>query len=309
MNATYLSSLSKEDLKRFVDSFDTVLTDCDGVLWVENNAIEGSPEVLKKLRELGKKVFYVTNNSTKDRKDYVSKCLKLNYQATEEEIVSTAYLVANYLKSINFRKKAFLIGSAGFAKELDLAGVKYVGFGPDPMPEGLTTLGSLEGGLESLLEPDVGAVLLGFDPHFSYPKMVKAASYLSDPNCLYIVTNTDERFPVSSRLIYPGTGSMVAAISACAARDPLVVGKPNPYVAEAVSKIHPLDPKRTLMIGDRANSDVLLGANCGFRTLLVLTGVTSLDDVDKWKKSSDPEDKKLIPDFYLNKLGDFLQLL
>lgn len=76
---TKLSKLTKEEVRQFINSFDTVLTDCDGVLWLENNIIDKSPEVIHRLRELGKKVFYITNNSTKLRDEFVQKCKKLNY--------------------------------------------------------------------------------------------------------------------------------------------------------------------------------------------------------------------------------------
>lgn len=74
-----LSKLDKDDLASFLDSFDTVLTDCDGVLWMGDNAIDGSADALNQLRELGKKIFYVTNNSTKLRDEYVNKCRKLKF--------------------------------------------------------------------------------------------------------------------------------------------------------------------------------------------------------------------------------------
>lgn len=79
-SVTELSSLTAEAFKTFLDSFDTVLTDCDGVLWLEMKALEGSPDVINTLQDLGKKIFYVTNNSTKLREDFEKKGKLLGFK-------------------------------------------------------------------------------------------------------------------------------------------------------------------------------------------------------------------------------------
>ena len=72
-----------------------------------------SPEVMNTFQETGKKVFYVTNNSTKTRDEFVDKCKTLNFKATSENILCTSYLAANYLKSLSFSRKVYVIGSTG----------------------------------------------------------------------------------------------------------------------------------------------------------------------------------------------------
>nr|CAD7424031.1 unnamed protein product [Timema monikensis] len=215
MSAVNLDSLSKEELNTFIKSFDTVLCDCDGVLWLYDHGIEGSAEALNRFQHLGKKVFYVTNNR--------------------------------------------------IAKELEAVGIRHLGVGPDPV---LTDLGSLVS-QDLKLDPEVGAVVVGFDLHFNFLKMMKAASYTNNPDCVFIATNTDERFPMdAANIVVPGTGSIVAAVETCA--------------------------------------DILLGKRCGFQTLLVLTGVTKMREVDAWKASNKAEEQELVPDYYTGKLGDLL---
>lgn len=272
-----------------------------GVLWVYGKAIAGSADVMNNLKKLGKSIYFCTNNSTKTREELHVKGEELGYHITKDGIISTAHATAAYLKQRNFNKRVYVVGSEGITKELDKVGIEHTEVGPDVMP---STLGDFMA-KHLTLEQNIGAVVVGFDEHFSFPKMTKAASYLSDPNCLFIATNTDERFPMPT-LVVPGSGSFVAAIQTCAERKPIVIGKPNPAICEQLIKNKKINPARTLMIGDRANTDVLLGYNCGFQTLLVGSGIHQLSDVEQWKSSEDPEDKKLIPDVYLPKLGDLL---
>lgn len=295
MMSTCIDTLSAEDRRKFFNSFDTVLTDCDGVLWLLNNTLPGATEVMNGFKANNKKVFFVTNNSTKSLPQFLEKFHSLGFQATENEVVSTSFLAAKYLKAnLDPSKQVYVIGSPAIATELNVLNVRNFGVGEDYLKTSVPTF------VENIkLESDVGAVLVGFDEHLSYPKFFKAASYLKDPSVLFVATNTDESFPVpGTGLVMPGTGSLVCAVKTCAGREPFVVGKPSSYICNVLMERNNIDPSRTLMIGDRCNTDILLGKRCGFKSLLVLTGVNSLKDVEDWSKSDDPNLQELVPDFY-----------
>ncbi|GAB1864328.1 Glycerol-3-phosphate phosphatase [Camponotus japonicus] len=302
MSAINIKTLSCENVLKFLRSFDTVLTDCDGVLWLRTTPLPNSSNVMNLFRKFGKQVFYVTNNSTKTRDDLVEKCRALKFQANKDDILCTANLSACYLQSLSC-KKTYVIGSEAIARELEQVGISYHGIGPDVINPN-TSYSAFE------KDPEVTAVIVGLDKHFSYPKMVKAATYLNDTNVHFIGTNTDERFPNSSSdVVIPGTGSLVRCIESCAERKAVIMGKPDNYMVTMLMERSNIDPQRTLMIGDRCNTDILLGTRCGFITLLVLTGVTALSDVEKWKQSEHQEERDLVPNYYIDALGDLLPYL
>jgi phosphoglycolate phosphatase len=103
--------------------------DCDGVIWRGDSLIEDVPETLDMLRTMGKKLIFVTNNSTKSRKGYQSKFTKLGLKVSPEEIYSSSFAAAAYLESTKFPKdkKVYVVGEVGVQEELDLVGIKHFG--------------------------------------------------------------------------------------------------------------------------------------------------------------------------------------
>ncbi|XP_066024948.1 glycerol-3-phosphate phosphatase isoform X1 [Pocillopora verrucosa] len=286
--------------RNFIASIDTFIFDCDGVLWNEAGPLDGVVEVLQELRRLGKRVFFATNNSSKSRMAYLKKFEKFGIVAYEEEIYGTAYAVAYYLKEIlKFEKKVFTIGTTGMVEELDAMNIQHTGSGPDQSTGGY----NLQEWASFELDPEVGAVICGFDEHFSFHKLIKAASYLAKDSCLFIATNLDDRFPFNQNgVVIPGTGCLVISVEAAARRKAKVIGKPERVMFECIQSRHAIDPSKTCMIGDRLNTDIMFGNNCGLRTVLVLTGISSLKDVENVQTSVSPDNMNLVPDFYMPSL-------
>ncbi|XP_032234319.2 glycerol-3-phosphate phosphatase-like [Nematostella vectensis] len=296
--------LHQNNLRSFVESFDNFIFDCDGVLWVHAGIVPGVPELLQSLRKLGKKVFFVTNNNTKTREQFLEKFSKYGIQASHTEIYTSAYSTAYYIKNImKCNKKVYMIGGKGLSEELTQLGIPNIGYGPDCIDEGTDVQYD---DLEVDLDPEVGTVACGFDQFISVKKYIKASTYIVNRGCNFIATNMDDRLPTSNGITMPGTGCMVSFLATATRKQPIVAGKPARTSFDCIVHKYNIDPSRTLMVGDRLDTDVLYGHRCGTKALLVLSGCTTLEDVDKAKRSSKPDDQEKVPDFYLPSIADLL---
>ncbi|GFO26456.1 phosphoglycolate phosphatase [Plakobranchus ocellatus] len=296
-------SIAKRKLIRF--SGVVPLTSFTGVLWDADGPIHGSIETVSKLKRMGKQVFCATNNSSQTRDHYVKKCESYGYAAEKDEVLCTAYIAAKYLHASNFQGKVYMIGGKdSMGAELDKVGIEYICPGPDPLEGGNYS----EWHTNMKLDPEVKCVLVGYDPDFSYMKMMRAASYLKNPDCLYLVTNEDNTFPVKDpNFCIPDVGCISKPISMASGRVPIVMGKPTRNMFEVLRKIHNLDPPRCMMVGDRKDTDMMFAKNCGMRSLLVLSGISTIADIKQTSGKSGMEGAQ--PDFYaesLASLGAFI---
>ncbi|CAG8485638.1 9982_t:CDS:10 [Scutellospora calospora] len=271
------------DYESFIDKFDTFLIDCDGVLWKGDYVIPG------------KKILFVTNNSAKSRADYFKKFKNLNIEANEDEIFSSSYASAYYLKNIlKFPKdkKIYVIGESGIADELALEGIRYCGLNDNIVQDQPFTLEDITP------DPEVGAVLCGIDRYINYRKLAKALYYLNtNPGCIFLLTNNDSTFPFHDH-VAPGAGAIAAPLITSLNRDPdCIVGKPNKPMMDCIIQKFHLNIERTCMIGDRLETDIKFGINGGITTLLVLTGISSEKDF-LGKDVPFP----ITPDYYMSSL-------
>lgn len=270
--------------------------------------IGGSRDTVDKLERLGKKVYFVTNVASKSRSQIQQDAKNYGYNIREDNILSASYAVAKYLFDRKFSKKVYLIGHAGTEMELKNFGIDCIDSNNDSNVNECKSMSDIiTNGIE--LDQEVGAVIVCFDDRFNYFKLLKACNYLQNPECLFIGSSLDEIYPTNNETIIPATAPIIRAIEFSCKRPATIVGKPFQTICESLISQGHLIPERTLIIGDSAKFDILFGTNCGFQTMLVGTGVNSMDDVRKWQQSDNLEDKKLIPDVYLPKLGDLLMFL
>lgn len=286
-----------EPASQLLDNVDVFIFDCDGVIWRGDSVIDGIPATLEKLRALGKKVFFVTNNSTKSRKGYKKKFESLKLDVEPEEIFSSSFAAAAYLDQTKFKesgKKVYVVGEVGICEELDLIGVPWSG---GPNDEGkVATMGP---GDKVEHDSNVGAVVVGFDRHVNYYKIQYAQLCINEnPGCEFIATNLDAVTHLTDAQEWAGNGSMVGAIKGCTGKEPIVVGKPSPLMIDYLCDKLGLEKDRICMVGDRLDTDVLFGTDNGLKTCLVLSGVTTEEKLLS-------EENKITPDYYADSIVDF----
>ena len=286
-----------QSVEQFLDSYDTFLLDCDGVLW-KNDHITPLPRIstaIKRLQCLGKNIIYVTNNSNVSRDCLRKKFIQHGFESSLHNIFGNAYASAVYLKDIaKIKGKIYVIGSEGMKWELDRVGLVNFGVGPDA-DQPTHDISKL---LKVDLEDDVEAVLVGFDPFMNYMKVFKASSYLSNEFCHFLATNNVESsIDIGDDRKMPMTGTMVSTVANAAEREPMVVGKPHKLMFQCLLKKHPnININRTVFIGDSLTADMGFAKSIGADSAMVLTGTGTVEQIN--------EMPHLSPDYVLNSLGD-----
>ncbi|XP_061438699.1 SH3 domain-binding protein 1 [Rhineura floridana] len=300
--------LSGSTLREVVGEAQGVLFDCDGVLWTGEQAVPGAPELLERLSRNGKATLFVSNNSRRSVAELERRFSRLGFRGVRgEQVFSSALCSALYLRQRLLGGEAgagdslasppgcvFVLGGEGLRGELRDAGLRLAGEEGD---------GEEPPGQERL---PVRAVVVGYDDQFTFAKLTEACAYLRDPQCLLVATDPDPWHPLSNGQHTPGTGSLTAAVETASSRKAMVIGKPNTYMFECIVERFGVDPSRMLMVGDRLETDILFGKNCGLETVLTLTGVSHLEEAQAYMASDSPAAKDLVPHYYVDSIADLI---
>lgn len=249
---------------------------------------------------LGKRIVFVTNNSTKSRPDYQKKLTAMGIPSNVEEIFASAYSSAIYISRILKlqapKNKVFVIGESGIESELRTEGVPFIG-GTDPALRRDITPEDFNGLADgSLLDPDVGVVLAGLDFHINYLKLSMGFQYIRR-GAKFLATNLDSTLPMN-HTFFPGAGSITIPLINMTGQTPVALGKPSQAMMDAIEGKFHLDRARTCMVGDRLNTDIQFGVEGKLGgTLAVLTGVSK-------KEHWEAKDAVAVPAYYVDKLSD-----
>ena len=279
----------RELSKEFKD-ITLAIFDLDGVIYRGNSLIPKSDEVIKDLKENSVKIVYNTNNSTATRRMYVDRLKKFNIISEINDFFTSASITAGEITSLKQNATIFVIGEIGLREELEMKGHTIVNFNSD--------------------SNEVDYVIVGMDRDFNYKKLAFAQNCILQGNAQFYATNADSTFPITNRLL-PGAGVMVNALQTCTNQKPLkIFGKPNPFGISSILKNTNTHPEKSVIFGDRLNTDILAGNRANINTVLVLTGVAKEADVKKLRQDLAQSliiDKDLNPHLVINSLEDIFK--
>ncbi|GAB49806.1 HAD-IIA family hydrolase [Mobilicoccus pelagius] len=234
---------------------DSWLTDMDGVLVHEEDAIPGAAEFIEALKSHGLRFQVLTNNSIYTPRDLRARLLASGIDVPEDAIWTSALATARFLADQRPNGSAYVIGEAGLTTALYEVGYTMSSRNPD-------------------------YVVLGETRTYSF-EAITTAIRLIDCGARFIATNPDVSGPSPSGKL-PATGSVAALITAATDRTPYYVGKPNPLMMRTALNRIEAHSEHTVMIGDRMDTDVISGLEVGMRTVLVLSGSTSENEVERY---------------------------
>jgi 4-nitrophenyl phosphatase len=244
------------------------------VIFRGNRIIEGSREAIQRLKKGGKKLIFLSNNSTMSRRAYMKKFKANKIPASAEEFVLATSSTAEFIQSENPEAKIFLIGANGLKEEIELAGLEIV---------------------DDYQNADY--LVVGSDPDLTFDKITLALRAVRS-GIKYIATNPDKIFP-GSKGVTPGTGMMIGALYWMTGRMPdVIVGKPSPVIFTVAAKKLGVSTEKSVVIGDQLETDVAGGKKVKALTVLVLSGVNEERDIERLN---------IRPDFMYPKLINMLE--
>ncbi|WP_407271270.1 HAD-IIA family hydrolase [Radiobacillus sp. PE A8.2] len=231
--------------------------DLDGTLYRGNKVIEGAPETLSLIRNRGDRVVFLTNKPIVSREQYVEKLKKMGIMANLNEIINSNLITVKYLKKhMTIKDKVLVISEQPLLDELK---ENYIAITDNPA--------------------EATYVILSWDREFTYKKLDNAFQAWRN-GARVLATNPDRTCPVEHGFV-PDCGAIIGALEGATGEAvELIMGKPSHLMAEEAKSVLNLDYSDCFMVGDRLETDIKMANDIGFHSILVLTGSTSLADVE-----------------------------
>ena len=227
------------------------LFDMDGTLYLGDRLFPFTRELLDTIRAQGKRYLFMTNNSSKSVADYVKKLARLGIAASEEDFLTSSQATTYYLLQHYADKRFYVGGTKSLLAEFAAAGISVT----------------------DEREGQIDGVVLGFDTELTFRKLDDLSRLLRE-DILYIATHPDMVCPTEYGAV-PDCGAVTDMLFHATGKRPVVIGKPQPLMAELGMRRTGATPETTLVVGDRMYTDIECGIRAGAKTLLVFSGETT----------------------------------
>jgi len=255
----------ENDFMSLSENLKALIIDMDGVIWKADAPIGDLTAIFNRIRARGLKFVFATNNSTKTSDQYVEKLKGLGVDVEPWQVVTSSQAAARAVAQAFPRgTKALVIGEEGLRQPLEQEGFELV---------------SVENA------PQAQVVVMGMDRSVSFEKLSEATLLIRNGVHFY-ATNTDKTFPTPRGQI-PGAGAWVSVITTATDVQPIVTGKPFPFLMDLSLEKLGTQKKETLVIGDRLETDIAAGQAVGCPTALVLSGVSTREQAEHWAPKID----------------------
>ena len=248
------------------------LFDLDGTIYLGDALIPGADRVIATLREAGRRVAFLSNKPLQTREDYARKLTGLGILAVADDVVNSSLVLARHLATLDPGAPLFVIGEPPLIAEL------------------------IAHGFEVRRDPRVRWVVIAFDRTFDYAKLHLALQAVRGGARL-IATNPDRTCPTAEGEIPDCAGMMAAVEAVTGERVEIVVGKPSPIILEVALRRLGVTAADCVIVGDRLETDIVMGKDHGLATALVLTGIT---------RAGDPRIAEIGPDAVLPSIRELI---
>lgn len=232
------------------------IIDMDGVLIKESMIIPGADKFIKKLNDQKRKFLLLTNNPVYTPRDLAHRLQENGINIQEDQIFTSAMATAAFLHRQRPEGKAFVLGESGLTEAIHNIGYIITDINPD-------------------------YVVLGETTAYNFQTIKKAIRLLHDGKARFIATNPDVSGPSAGGIV-PACGSMAALIEKASGIAPFFIGKPNALMMRTALNYLNVHSENTIMVGDNLDTDIVAGVTSGMETILVLSGVTKEEDIDKY---------------------------
>jgi len=251
----YLDYVNKKN-KEKINKIKMFVLDMDGTIYLDGELFSFTKDFLNAVKKSGKDYCFYTNNSSRNKNDYLKRLDNLGIKVSEDKMLLSTDVIINYLLSNYADKTYYIVGTPSLLEAFKKAGLRVVEDNPD-------------------------CVIVGFDTTLTYEKVSKACHYIRN-GAMYYGVNADYNCPMKDGAFIPDCGSIAKMIERSTDRFPIFFGKPSHYTLDYVVEKTSFNEDEICFVGDRIYTDIAVTQNSKATSIMVLTGESTIKDIEKF---------------------------